>query len=186
VSKSDTFSHAKAVLRAADRADESIRRHLKRKCDWDDSVDRLEYRRSVRFERREEILARLVPTRVCPCCRKVRASSRLWVITKAEDMAACRTCFHGGLSEADRKAGGYEDVKLFGEMQPRYQVNGEEIGALREKAGLSLRAFARRVGWSASYQQTIERGSAHTIGLETAECIIQLFEELGILTADSL
>jgi len=186
MSKSNEFTSARAVLRAAAKADESVRRHLKRKCDWDDSVDREEYRKSVRYERREETLNRLVPTRVCPCCQHVRASSRLWVISKAEDLAACRTCFHGGLTEADRKKGGYVDTKLFGDMELRYQVNGEAIGELRMKAGLSVRAFARRIGWSASYQQTIERGSAHSVSLETAECIIQLFEELGILTSDSL
>ena len=75
VSFKKIFRDAKKTL------EERQRREIKFKREWNES--RVEYVKRFRAERREALLQKCVPKRVCPVCKKVRLESALWfVITK--------------------------------------------------------------------------------------------------------
>ena len=72
VSFKKIFRDAKKTL------EERQRREIKFKREWDES--RVEYVKRFRAERREALLLRCVPKRVCPVCKKVRLESALWFV----------------------------------------------------------------------------------------------------------
>ena len=73
--------------------------------------------------------------------------------------------------------------RLFVEER-RFAVDGLTVKKLREAIGVSNREFARRAGWSRTYQGRLEKGEFRTVSNDTASTILKVFEELGITTRD--
>ena len=76
------------------------------------------------------------------------------------------------------------DVTLFPECIVRYSIDSKAIRLARGKAGLSMREFSRRCGWTDGYQRKIEDGG--TISEETAKAILQVLREAKVVTKDVL
>jgi DNA-binding XRE family transcriptional regulator len=102
----------------------------RRKCDWSNPEDVAAYRASRRLEKRLKRIQKFAPGFVCPSCRAVLPSSISWVLGR--DFAVCRTCHAGTPKE-------------------------NEVLALRKKHGMSQSQFAEMMGWSQSYQCSIEK-----------------------------
>ncbi len=77
------------------------------------------------------------------------------------------------------------DVTLFPEVVTRFKLSGGALTSARLKANLSTAAFAQRAGWSLSYQRKLE-GQSDTVNEETARTIIQVLQEHGVTTKDTL
>lgn len=149
-----------------------------RKCDWKDGrevsiMKAEEYRVS-----RKLILDKIVPTRVCPSCRRRIYLESSWVVK--DDLAICRSCFHSrGVRDKDKISGGFLKNPII-----RFEYDGWKIRSLRERAGVGINSFADRMGWSKKYQYEIERGDVRSLSLEIVERLIEVFESFGIIITD--
>lgn len=79
------------------------------RTDWKTREGRAQYARDKRATSRDQDLDAIVPTRRCPCCRKIRSKSRSWVVLAATEalrafsaaecsparglVAVCRSCW---------------------------------------------------------------------------------------------
>ena len=68
----------------------------------------------------------------------------------------------------------YANIAFMSRTKPEQSL-GSEIGALRTKAGLTLREFARRIGLSAGHQSDIE----HDRRRPGAEVLLRIVSELS-------
>lgn len=176
----DVYKRVSDILQQAQKEEAKARARSLRRCDWEDPDDVREYRSDVRREAR---LAALPATRKCPLCELIVLSSRSWVVARDLSSAMCRSCFfrqHGS-----NKVTITMDASLF-EIEQRFRVNPVTFSAAVRKTGLSSREFARRVGWSPSYQRKLESGGQETITKEAAEMILQTLSEAGVVTRDLL
>lgn len=82
------------IFKSVRRAQEELQRLESKKetiIDWSNPLERVEYLRERKRERRRLLLDTLVPKRVCPACGDGPIlESRSWVIKDGE--AICRTC----------------------------------------------------------------------------------------------
>lgn len=167
------------TLAAIERAESDYLAELNRKCDWDDPNDVAQYRKEERMRVRNEILARVAPTRKCPVCQQLKLDSVGWVISANCRKAMCRSCYFRKWPEVVVNT----PARLFAEER-RFAVDGTAIKSLREKIGCSVREFCRRAGWSRAYQRKIEAGEIRTVGDDTASVMLTVFKELGVTTRD--
>jgi len=88
------MSSEENIFRRVREAQEEVKR-LEEKSepliDWKNPLEKVEYLRERKRERRRELLNKMVPTRICPCCGDGPIlESRSWVIKNGK--AVCRTC----------------------------------------------------------------------------------------------
>jgi len=160
-------------------------RELGKKCDWENPEDVALHKHEMRFADRVDLLNLLVPNRICPLCEKLRISSRSWVIKIDKKLAICRSCFQRNIP--DKKVKRMEISRsLFSNITYRFDIDAFGLQAAREEANISEWEFARRMGWSHSYQCKIESGQVKTVDLITAESILGVFRENGFITKDCL
>lgn len=167
------------ILEEIAKAEAAYLADCNRKCDWDDPVDVRAYRQEERSRIRNEILDRVIPTRKCPCCSQLKLESSSWVISANCKKAICRSCYFRKWPVKTVNS----PERLFVEER-RFAVDGLTVKKLREAIGVSNREFARRAGWSRTYQGRLEKGEFRTVSNDTASTILKVFEELGITTRD--
>jgi len=76
------------------------------------------------------------------------------------------------------------DAVIFPESETRFVIDHRAMTLALSKTGLSTREFARRAGWSRSYQRKIESGDVRTVTEENAKVILQVLREAGVRTRD--
>lgn len=149
-----------------------------RKCDWDDPDDVRVHRKIIRREKRESLLAELVPDRMCPGCHEVRPSSRQWIVSLDEEVVICRSCYHRAKEEVSLQDIGEE---IFTE-ELRFIIDGRRLARLRN---ISIREFAKRAGWTHTYQIRLESKVA-SVDSDVASTILEVLRSCGIVTKDCL
>ena len=179
------FKAAKDVLEDQKKMELLYLKEMEKVCDWDDPSDIAEYRASLTLKKRLDLLDKLVPTRHCPVCGELKISPRSWVINKRKSKAICRSCFavHLGGREGERHL---LKGAVFGEKVVRVVINGEVLEDVRREAGITRAEFARKGGWSKSYQSKLEQGDVRTITSEMAEIIEEVFAEYNLMIEDTL
>lgn len=158
------------VLRDLEKAEELP------STNWDDPEDVAEYRRKQRQVFREQHIPH---DRKCPSCGLVVANLRSWVLSAGKPI--CRSCFH---SNSKKKGRSRVDAKIFSDPELRFPVNRAALISARQIAGLSKSEFAKKAGWSRSWQQKLENGSAKTVSEETVDVIMEVLSEHGVSTLD--
>lgn len=158
-----------------------------RKCEWENPVDVAAWRSSVGLKDRIRILDSVVPNRVCGCGRMV-LSPRSWVIKKDGSGAQCRSCYYSCEEWIDAGVNvEVLDTSIIGDLVPRYEIKGAVICEVRRRCGVSCVKFAERCGWGTSYQRKLECGKFKTVSADTAEILLRVFAEIGVVFAvDSL
>ena len=179
------FKDASLRLQDYQRKVAQYEKELGRKCDWEIPEDVALHKHEMRFSERVDLLNLLVPNRVCPVCETLRISPRSWVIKKDKKLAICRSCFQRNIP--DKKVVKMEISRtLFSNISYRFGIDAFGLQAAREEADSSEWEFARRMGWSHSYQCKIESGEVKTVDLVTAEAILGVFREHGFILKDCL
>ena len=170
----DEFKKEKDILDGQKKIDKV----LPRKCDWRDARE-VSLMKAAEYKReRKVLLDKIVPTRVCPSCRKRVYLESSWVVKGS--IAVCRSCFHSrSKDDVDEMYGGF-----LGNPIIRFEFSGWKICCLREKAGIGIQSFADKMGWSRKYQYEIERGDVRSLSLETVEKLIKTFESFGVIVID--
>ena len=77
-------------------------------------------------------------------------------------------------------------MQVFVEKEVRYKIDGAALLASRAAVKLSRRTFAKRAGWSVSWQQKLETGDVMTVAQETAEVILLTLQEAGSTIKEEL
>jgi DNA-binding XRE family transcriptional regulator len=177
------FKDAKSILDEAKRIEQYEERRRSRKCDWKDLADVAEYRKDQRYEEREKIILSVAPDRKCPSCSRLVMELSRWVVSKSEKSACCRSCW-----DRNKKSQAIEKPKQFSRLifRPDIRCSIDRLAflAAREEAGLTQSEFARRAGWSRSYQRKIEDGIVATVTVDTAETILVVLSEAKLDTPD--
>lgn len=75
------------------------------------------------------------------------------------------------------------EIKIFEEIR-RFKLDGQFLRQARNELQLGTREFARRAGWSESYQMQLENGTVKTVDADKAATILQVINEEGGITLD--
>ena len=171
----DEFKKEKEILNGISASEKLV----ERKCDWHSGEEISLMRREQREKERGLLLDSVVPSRVCPSCKRRIWLDSCWVIKSK--LAICRSCFHSRGKHIDdgRIVGGFIERVVI-----RVEINGWKIKTLRGKVGVGIQSFADRMGWTRSYQQQLESGKMKTIGKDAVENLINVFEEIGVDIVD--
>ena len=68
----------------------------------------------------------------------------------------------------------------------RMELDWEMLVEVRELVGITKPLFARRAGWSRSYQQKLETGQVKTVSRDQAELIMRIIRAAGAQTLDEI
>ena len=130
---------------------------------------------------------RRAPGLVCPeCCTKQTSESN-FVITRDRDVK-CRMCFHarkGKTMPLVETKDGVIQGSVF-KRSERMELDWEMLVEVRELVGITKPLFARRAGWSRSYQQKLETGQVKTVSRDQAELIMRIIRAAGAQTLDEI
>ena len=176
------FKSAKELLDSI--AVEQCRIKKFRLCDWEDPLDIAEYKKEKRIEERWSVIKRFSINNRCPTCLRLIMDVRSWIISKDKTAVICKSCFKRVKSNQPLDHLKIVEEKLFSIC--KYEIDGRLLSKVRDEAGISIREFARRVGWSRSYQQKLEAGDLKNVSIENAEFILQVLSEANIMTLDKL
>lgn len=175
------YQKEKDILEGIRKAEEKLLKTIQLECDWSSLEDRNERSSDKRLEDRDRVLNELVPNRICKECSKTYLKNRSWIVNN--DRAICRSCFFRQriaerMSKLSERCLGKD---LFSEPQifVRYALNKQRMMDLRKGAGMSISEFARRAGWSRSYQRKLESDLVSTVTEDTKETILSVFREVG-------
>ena len=105
------------------------------------------------------------------------------MIDRRESQAACRSCFQR-LYPDPRKVVTM-DARIFPKSETRFTVDAASLLSAIAKTGLSTREFARRAGWSRSYQRKLEAGEIRSVTEANADVILTVLREAGVTTKDT-
>lgn len=169
------FQKEKDILDGLEQAEK-----VGNKCDWKNEQD-ISIMRSEKYKTsRKVLLDKIVPTRVCPSCRRRIYLESSWVVTK-DSLVICRSCFHSrkGVSDKQEVSGGFLKEPII-----RFSYDGWKIKSLRERGGVGVNSFADKMGWSKKYQYEIESGDVRSLSLEVVERLIKVFESFGVNITD--
>lgn len=193
MSKARSFQNEADILQGIKDAEDQLQRMITKECDWTDPEDRRGTRTDQRAAIRREELDHIAPERICPRCENRFLRSRSWVVvgTKSHTekrIAICRTCFFR--LQMSEKVHRLRDLMEFNEglfSEPvsflRFGLNGARLVELRFAVGMGAAEFARRAGWSRSYQRKLEQ-STISVSEETKEVVLQVLRESGEVGED--
>ena len=177
------FRIARLLEKSQREAERRLAREMATKCDWDDPDDVSVYRSATRLHERQGLLDLIVPTRICPECEHLMLSSRSWVINKKRTAAVCRSCFFRAFGVKGRESN--MDVTIFPSFEKSFLLDKNALRRSRLGTGMSIREFARRAGWSRSYQERLElKDGIKTVSEATASTILTVLRESGLTTRD--
>jgi hypothetical protein len=173
------FKKEKDILKGVEKAEQDAKKE--KKCDYKDKREVRLARKEDRDSERKKLLDSIVSGRVCPKCRNRIWSDRSWVIEGR--IAICRSCFYSkeGIVDDGKVRGGFINRVLI-----RVEVNGWKVMQLRVKAGVGIKAFADRMGYSKAYQYQVENQGFRSMTLERVEKMMKVFEEIGVEIIDSI
>lgn len=155
------------------------------KCDWKDCGDKAFYRKIQSVRLRREVIKDKYPDFRCPSCKEIIIEPRRWVIRiyKSHIDCICKSCFQRfkaiPVPLEIEKVYSVDEVFL---LIPRFKVRGNILSVIREKAGVSKAEFARRCGWSRSYQTKLENGEYNSMSEETKRIIVEELKKLKLVT----
>lgn len=178
---SEEFKRARGILDSTEQARRAHARELLKKCDWSNPEDYAEYKSDKYLSKRLAVLDNLVPTRRCPACSDIKLSSREWVVNADKTAAMCRKCFHGQKTNPTEQQ--TMDIAIFPQTITRYRLDRDALTRARCAAGLSPGAFARRAGWSLTYQRRLEE-NVETVDADKVTVILTVLKESGVMTKD--
>ena len=159
----------------ADPALRWLEREIRRKADWFDPEDVAAWKKMERRKHRDRVLDRLLgKERRCPRCGEQKIGPRQWVKQRGKDRIICRSCFQ----KLTPKSAGFM-VPSFARMVKYYVFDVEIFLQARVDSGLTMKEFARRAGWSYTYQRKIEHGDVKKIDEAKLCTMIQVFHEQG-------
>ncbi len=175
------YKEEKDILIGLEQAKKVEERSKNKVCDWADEKELAILRADKRAEERKRELNAIVPTRVCPSCKRKIYIDSHWVVV--DKLAWCRSCFHSQHKVEDK-----EEVsgKIIKNVIIRLEFDGWEIKILRDKVGVGVYAFADRCGWTKVYQEQIERNSMKTLSLGSILRIMRVFEDIGVTIIDTI
>ncbi len=151
-----------------------------KRLDWTDTSEVKLLRSESRVKERKVVLDRIILSRVCPSCRRKIILDSHWVIEK--NLAWCRSCFHSSHKKEEGEISG----SIIKEVLVRVHFDGWRIKTLRYNAGVGALAFAKKCGWTAGYQEQIERNSMKSLSLDSITIIMEVFEDIGVIITDSI
>ncbi len=175
------YRKEKQALEGLEQAEAAKKRKDEQVCDWSNAEEVSLYRAEKRLAERELLLDSIVPTRVCPNCKRMIWLDSSWVVDKR--LAVCKSC-----SSLSRRRGGEEEKERRGSIglkaSVRFEIDGWKVRSLRERVGVGANSFAQKMGYSRSYQWQLENNKVKSLSLELAEKFISVFEELGVEISD--
>jgi len=153
--------------------EETHNKVLEMSVDWKDQEDVNSYYKEKYLARR----LRMIPKdRICPSCREMKPNLRQW----AANGKQCRSC--AMLRKSISEIKGVDFTGVFGVEENGYcVVDGNKLWDKREECGIPRSIFAKKCGWSNTYQQRVEEGRYGKLKAETKDIIMQVFEEAGFM-----
>lgn len=152
--------------------------------DYDETINYLKLKHAVK---REAVLNKLVPDRVCPECGRIEKDDSHWRVDKWHASAICWTClktkynyrtinsqFYPGYDEGEIV---YLMRKVFHEPEVRYKINGKNLQKMRAMLGITQKSLADAIGVTAMITHLYEEGETKTITRDRAVKCLQLFKE---------
>jgi len=174
------FKDVQENVRELDRQATAFQRSVQRLCEWEDPDDVLQYRKEGRDEERARNLDRIVPDRRCPACGELVPESTRWVMNVKQTHAVCRSCFNAGIKGTLPKSlQELGDLRILYAPIVRWKIDGADLVKVREALNCTRKHFARKAGWTYSYQHELERGTVSTISQDTADTIMTVLSELS-------
>ena len=167
------------ILKGQDMAEKQA---IKEKLgvDWKDGQEVKLYQKEKHSEERKRELDRVVPSRVCPCCKRRIWLDKLWVITRG-GQAYCRSCYYCKVNPNTEKIVG----SFITETSVRFNIDSWKLKSLRVKSGIGFKAFADLMGWTDAYQYRIENGQIKSLRAEVVDKMLDVFDDVGVVMANN-
>lgn len=167
------------ILKGQEMAEKQLEKEDKG-CDWSNPEEVKLHLAEVHSKEREKRLDRIVPNRICPCCKRRIWLDKMWVVTTG-GQAYCRSCYHCKINPCKDNITG----SFITEVVIKYEINGWKLKALRGKGEIGAIAFADKMGWSRTYLYRVENNQIKTLTADVVERMLDVFDELGVVVMNS-
>lgn len=157
---------------------------------WSDRSETINYLKLKYAAKRQAVLDKVVPDRICPECGEIEIDDSHWRVDKWHSSAICWDCLkrnHNYRTINSQFYPGYDEWEIiylmrniFHTPKVRYSVNGENLQKMRAMLGVTQKALSVAIGVTPRIAQLYEEGETKTITRDRVAAIMKLFKEYFI------